>query len=80
MHKILRINRAISFARACSVDRQYQNEEMAGVSNDDDGNIEDGHANANDAAVTAEGVDDKCCHHQSIQTTINRSSRRWQQC
>jgi len=39
-------------------------EEMAGVSNGDDGNNEDGHANANDAAVAAEGVYDECCHHQ----------------
>jgi hypothetical protein len=53
---------------------------MAGVSNGDDGNNEDGHANANDAAVAAEGVYDERCHHQSIQTTINRLSRRWQQC
>ena len=41
-------------------------EEMAGVSKDDDGNNEDGHDNANDAAVAAEGVDDERCHHQSI--------------
>ena len=59
-------------------------EETAGVSNDDDNNDEDGHDDADDeaddATVTAKGEDDKCLLHQSIYTTINRSSRRWQQC